>query len=305
LVSWRFARKKALTRQKFSGRGSPQRGCRPNPSSEVRDRRQAVIHAKFEWSESSYIGRENMTQTTIRVGMGVLVGLAIAGFARADEASAVKAIKALGGKVPGANVVNLERTKIMDQDLKSLLEFKEVAFLRLVDTPITDAGMATIGRLKKLKVLELAGTRITDTGLQQVAGLTDLEQLDLNRTRVTDAGIRNVKNLKKLRHLHVTGAPVTDAAMKDVHELANLEQLTLDRTLITDSGLKELRGLNKLEGLSLVGTSVSDAGIRLLKDPKDFARLRYVVVIETRVTAAGREELRKSHDGKMEVSPRP
>jgi hypothetical protein len=85
--------------------------------------------------------------------------------------------EALGGTVPGGNVVNLERSKVTDQDLKLLLEFKEVGFLRLTDTSISDAGMATIGRLTKLRVLELAGTKITDTGLQQVSGLGELEQL--------------------------------------------------------------------------------------------------------------------------------
>ena len=70
----------------------------------------------------------------------MLVAAAVAGSVSADEASAIKSVKALGGKVPGGGVVNLDRSKVTDRDLLLLLEFKEVGFLGSNDTAISDAG---------------------------------------------------------------------------------------------------------------------------------------------------------------------
>jgi internalin A len=244
-------------------------------------------------------------RTTVRYALGMLVAVAVVGSVPADEASATKSIKALGGRVPNGGVVDLSGSKkVTDRDLMLLLEFKEVGFLSLNDTAIGDDGMATIGKLAKLRVLELGGTRITDKGIKQLANLSDLEQIVLDRTQVGNAGVQSLKALKKLRHLKVAGGSVTDEAMKDVRQMTNLEILGLQKTRVTDAGVKELRGLKNLDVLWLEGTSVSDATLRLLKDKSVFPRLREVTVGNTSCSAGAREELRKARGGNFEISPR-
>jgi internalin A len=243
-------------------------------------------------------------RTTVRYAVGMLVAVAVVGSMPADEASAIKSIKALGGKVPTGGVVSLDRSRVTDRDLMILLEFKEVGFLGLNDTAIGDGGMATLGRLTKLRVLELGGTKVTDNGIKQLASLTELEQIVLDRTQVGNAGIQSLKGLKKLRHLKVAGGSVTDEAMKDVRQMTKLEILGLQKTNVTDAGVKELLGLKNLDVLWLDGTSVSDATLRLLKDKSVFPRLRDLTVSNTRCSAAARAELRKARGGNFQISPR-
>src|SRR5204862_6469332 len=75
--------------------------------------------------------------------VGAVMPLAcLSGAARADEASAVKAVENLGGKVtrddklPGKPVigVNLPATKVTDAGLKELKDLKQLTSLNLSDT---------------------------------------------------------------------------------------------------------------------------------------------------------------------------
>src|SRR5207237_7670324 len=101
---------------------------------------------------------------TMLVGAVMLLAC-LSGAARADEASAVKAVENLGGKVtrddklPGKPVigVNLAATKVTDADLKQLKAFKQLTSLDLTGTQVTDAGMKELADLKKLTSLDLAG----------------------------------------------------------------------------------------------------------------------------------------------------
>src|SRR5437660_2661929 len=85
--------------------------------------------------------------------------------ARADEASAVKAIEKLGGKVtrddklPGKPVieVNLAGTQVKDAGLKELKDLKQLTTLYHM-TGVTDAGLKELKDLKQLTTLALYNT---------------------------------------------------------------------------------------------------------------------------------------------------
>src|SRR5438477_5554009 len=89
---------------------------------------------------------------TMLVGAVMLLAC-LSGAARADEATAVKAVENLGGKVrrddklPGKQVIglNLPATKVTDAGLKELKDLKHLTSLNLNDTEgggkVTDAGL--------------------------------------------------------------------------------------------------------------------------------------------------------------------
>src|SRR5947208_8506214 len=92
------------------------------------------------------------------------------GAAQADEASAVKAVENLGGKVtrddklPGKPVigVNFNPGVVTDAVLKELKDLKQLASLSLRLTKVTDAGLKELEDLKQLTSLDLRDTEVTD-----------------------------------------------------------------------------------------------------------------------------------------------
>jgi hypothetical protein len=141
-----------------------------------------------------------------------LMILATATGLRADEASAVKAVEMLDGKLtrdddaPGKPVVTVELTgsKVTDDVLKELKDLKQLQTLGLGATGVTDAGLKELKSLKQLHTLILLGTDVTDAGLKELKDLKQLKTLVLSKTKVTDAGITDLK--KNLPDLVVTTA---------------------------------------------------------------------------------------------------
>src|SRR4051812_3775680 len=97
----------------------------------------------------------------------VILLVCLSGAARADEASAVKAVEKLGGKVtrddklPGKPVigVDLAAPKVTDAVLKELKDLKHLTSLNL-NAPegggkVTDAGLKELKDLKQLTSLSL------------------------------------------------------------------------------------------------------------------------------------------------------
>ena len=99
-----------------------------------------------------------------------------AGVRSADEATAVKLVEQLGGRV--------------DRD-------DQVA-----GEPVVEA--------------HLNGTQLTDAGLKELKELKQLKQLFLNDTKVTDAGLKGLKEFKEFTTLSLNGTQVTDAGLKDL-----------------------------------------------------------------------------------------
>ena len=136
----------------------------------------------------------------IVVGVGLLLPC-LSGAARADEASAVKAVEKLGGKVtrddklPGKPViaVNLYGTKVTDAGLKELKDLKQLTSLDLTWTWGTAAVLKELKDLKQLTSLDLSGTGVTDAGLKELKDLKQLTTLYLGGTKVTDDGVADLQ----------------------------------------------------------------------------------------------------------------
>ena len=123
---------------------------------------------------------------TILVG-AVMPLACLFGAARADEASAVKAVEKLGGKVT--------------RDDK--LPGKPVIGVNLTGTGVTDAGLKALKDLKQLTTLNLDKTKVTDAGLKELKELKQLTLLDIYKTQVTDAGVKELREaLPNCRVIH-------------------------------------------------------------------------------------------------------
>src|SRR5437868_6633691 len=146
-------------------------------------------------------GKNIMSRQRWRAGGVVLGLLLLADPGRADEATAIEAIKKLGGRVevdakrPGQPVVgvDLDNTKVTDAGLKELKEVKSLQTLYLSVTAVTDAGLKELKELKNLQTLYLNGTKVTDRGLKELKDLKNLRTLEVAFTAVTDAGVKELK----------------------------------------------------------------------------------------------------------------
>src|SRR5262249_32936678 len=127
--------------------------------------------------------------------------------ARADEASAIKALEKRGATFtpafprPGRPVigVSLLNKKVSDEDLVPLRDLKGLQRLDLYATPVADTGLAHVKDLTTLRYLDLGKTRVTGKGLAHLKGHTNLEEVLLRETKVDDAGLAYLKGCKKLK----------------------------------------------------------------------------------------------------------
>jgi internalin A len=220
---------------------------------------------------------------------------------KADEASAVKAVENLFGKVtrddklPGKPVIGVTLNNIgatgasLKECLKELKDLKQLTSLNLEGTQVTGAGLKELKDLKQFTRLNLFATKVTDAGLAELADLKQLAMLDLGGCRqVTDAGLKELKDLKQLTSLSLGGTQVTDAGLKELKDLTQLTSLALNYCPVTDAGLAELKDLKQLTSLTLFGAKVTDAGLKELKDLK---QLTYLGLWGTQVTDPGLKAL--------------
>ncbi len=162
---------------------------------------------------------------TVLVGAAMLLAC-LSGSARADEASAVKAVENLGGKVyrddklPGKPVigVHLHEVFVTDAALKELADLKQLTWLSLTVTRVTGAGLKELADHKQLTSLYLGGARYTDAILKELKHLKQLTSLTLDRFQVTDAGLRELKDLKQLTSLNLAETKVTADGVADLQK---------------------------------------------------------------------------------------
>ncbi|MBI3838380.1 MAG: hypothetical protein HY288_10670 [Planctomycetia bacterium] len=116
-----------------------------------------------------------------------------------------------------SNQIRLDRTLVVDRDLKSL------------------SGLES-----ELLRINFSHTEITDAGLARLSQMKEIEQLRLASPRITDAGLACLRELPHLRFLHLIDIPITDSGLEHLHSLKSLESLYLDGTRITDDGIQRL-----------------------------------------------------------------
>jgi uncharacterized membrane protein len=88
--------------------------------------------------------------------------------------------------------LNVGRTKITDQGLKTIAQLTNLTQLNLEHTAIQDDGLKQLTSLAHLTTLNLVGNRISDAGLMTIASLPGLEKIYLYQTDVTSEGVSTV-----------------------------------------------------------------------------------------------------------------
>ena len=120
-----------------------------------------------------------------------------------------------------------------DKELAMLLPLKnQLLWLNLGRTNITDEGLKTIGQLSNLTLLNLEYTRIGDSGIEQLMQLKRMTTLNLVGSQVSDNGLVHIGRLTNLNKVYVYQTGVTSKGV---------EQLMKDRPkLEIDTGGYEM-----------------------------------------------------------------
>jgi hypothetical protein len=90
--------------------------------------------------------------------------------------------------------LNLGRTNITGEGLKTIGQLSNLTHLNLEHTKIDDSSITQLGQLKRLTSLNLVGNNVSDAGLANLGQLTGLEKVYLYQTQVTGEGVSRLSN---------------------------------------------------------------------------------------------------------------
>ncbi|MAS94174.1 MAG: hypothetical protein CMO55_13340 [Verrucomicrobiales bacterium] len=121
------------------------------------------------------------------------------------------------------NVINAAK-EFGDEQLK-LLEpvADQVIWLDLARSQITDEGLKTVGKMRGLERLHLENTKVTDSGIAQLKGLTDLEYLNLYSTEVGNGIFETFTTLPNLKKVYLWQTKADPAEARAFERSVNLE----------------------------------------------------------------------------------
>jgi uncharacterized membrane protein/mono/diheme cytochrome c family protein len=138
----------------------------------------------------------------------------------------------------------VNRRSASDPEVSLLLKLKaQIIWLDLARTTISDEGMKSIGQLAVLRRLSLQNTSITDQGVATLASLANLQYLNLAGSKISDKGLSHLSTLKSLRKVFVYQTGVTATGIREMR--STLPDIHFDTggyalpKLLTDSVIVE------------------------------------------------------------------
>jgi len=103
-----------------------------------------------------------------------------------------------------------------DAELELLLSLKkQLLWLDLGRTKITDEGLRSVAQLTALRQLRLEYTMISDNGIKNLASLPELNYLNLAGTKITNEGLAFLSELKKIKNIFVYQTGVTAKGLRE------------------------------------------------------------------------------------------
>ena len=108
-------------------------------------------------------------------------------------------------------------SKCDDTKVAALAPLKEnIVQLDLGRTLITDEALKTVAQLMRLVSLDLRQTKVTEAGLEILSGLKKLESLNLYGTEISDAGLKHLAKLKSLKNVYLWQSKATKSGVKQL-----------------------------------------------------------------------------------------
>ena len=176
----------------------------------------------------------------------------------------------LAGLTEGLDAIttlDLSRSGVSDEGMKSLTAFPQLTELNLSETRVSNVGLASVAEAKSLRKLTLATLRaVDDLGIQNLIPLKDLEELTIAACPVTDAILPTLAKFEGLQILRLTGCPDLYGrgfkVVLDKKAFRNLRELNVSGTNFGNYGMDQLNKLPKLEVLRAVRCGYAGASIQ-------------------------------------------
>lgn len=150
--------------------------------------------------------------------------------------------------------LSVAESKIVDENLHYIGDFKGLRRLDISYTWISDKGVESITPLPKLEELKVAGcTKLTSRSMEAILHFApNVSTLDISYTPVGKAGYELLPRFKNLTHIDVSLSDLTDETFQPILQLCNLEGLAISNNkLLTDTTLKKVQGLKRLKLLKI------------------------------------------------------
>ena len=176
----------------------------------------------------------------------------------------------LAGLTEGLDAIttlDLSRSGVSDEGMKSLTAFPALTELNLSETRVSNVGLASVAEAKSLRKLTLATLRaVDDLGVQNLTPLKDLEELTVAACPVTDAVLPTLAKFEGLQVLRLSGCPdLYGRGMNIVlgkKAFSNLRELNVSGTNFGNYGMDQLNKLPKLEVLRASRCGMAGATIQ-------------------------------------------
>ena len=214
-------------------------------------------------------------------------------------------------KLPLRGSLSLNSDRLTDAGIKPIAECPGLTHVGLSGVLLTNDSLDALTGLPKLEGVSL-GENFSRGALSILARIPSLTRLDAS---ALNPALDDLKQLTNLRILNLSGKEYGDQeALAIAESFPSLEQAYLLRTSITNAGVKHLARLEKLKILTLDHSRVDDGvaeSIRAMKNLEwlsvgdcavgdetvaaisEHASLRYLFLVNTRVTNAGVAHLAK------------
>ncbi|MEM0897213.1 MAG: c-type cytochrome domain-containing protein [Verrucomicrobiota bacterium] len=111
------------------------------------------------------------------------------------------------------------QSKTNDQTIQNLLAIApNIVELDLSRTKITDEGLKTVGKLARLRKLNLNNTGIDGSGLSELKELKDLEWLNLYNTSVDDKALPLIAQNRKLKSIYLFNTQISEEGAENLRQ---------------------------------------------------------------------------------------
>lgn len=122
-----------------------------------------------------------------------------------------------------------QQSKTNDTEIANLLAIApNIVELDLSRTKVTDEGLKTVGKLARLRKLNLNRTQVTGAGIGHLKELKDLEWLNLYGTPVDDSALPAIAQNRKLKSLYLYNTQISEEGIDKLRKSMSQTKIVTD-----------------------------------------------------------------------------